>query len=191
MSDASPPSTAANPARSGGLGRFLPLFVFVVVLAGAVWALQRGGARLEWDSRMVGQVVPAYSLADLNAGAAITQDTLRGKPYLINFFAGDCPGCRIEHPLLEALAKQGVPILGVVYKDEPADIRTFLGEVGDPYARIGLESAASRFALELGVAGTPETFVIGADGTIKAMHRGALTPDVLEGLILPGLGLGG
>jgi cytochrome c biogenesis protein CcmG, thiol:disulfide interchange protein DsbE len=188
MSD-TPASSATQPAAAPGLGRFAPLIVFVLVLAGAVWALQRGGARLEWDSQMVGQAAPAYALADLNAGPAITPETFAGKPYLINFFAENCPGCRIEHPLLEALNQQAVPILGVVYKDEPEDVRRFLAELGDPFVRVGLEGQASRFALELGVAGTPETFVIGADGTIKAMHRGALTPDVLEGVILPALGL--
>jgi cytochrome c biogenesis protein CcmG/thiol:disulfide interchange protein DsbE len=86
-----------------------------------------------------------------------------------------------------ALQQRGVPVLGVAYKDEPADTEAFLHELGDPFSVVALDPDG-RFALELGTAGVPETFVIGADGRILALHRGPLTDDVIAEKILPALG---
>jgi cytochrome c biogenesis protein CcmG/thiol:disulfide interchange protein DsbE len=178
---------AEAPATKPGWTRFAPLLIFVVLLAGVLWALQRGGVRHALEEAMVGKPAPAYSLAALDAQApAVTPASFAGKPYLINFFAENCAPCKAEHPILMALAEQGVPILGVVYKDEPEDAAKFLKELGSPYRAVGLDPP-SRLALELGVAGTPETFVVGPDGAIRAMHRGQLSPEVLDSKILPAL----
>ncbi len=84
------------------------------------------------------------------------------------------------------LRARGVAIVGVAYKDEPDNAAGFLGELGNPFESVGLDPEG-RFGLELGMAGVPETFVIGPDGTIRAVYRGPLTPDVIERTILPAL----
>jgi cytochrome c biogenesis protein CcmG/thiol:disulfide interchange protein DsbE len=85
-----------------------------------------------------------------------------------------------------ALQAGGVQILGVAYKDRPEAASRFLSELGDPFSEVGLDPEG-RFGLELGLTGVPETFVIGADGEIKAVHRGPLTQEVVERTIIPAL----
>lgn len=183
------PTSATSDAQvKPGWTRFAPLLIFLVVLAGIVWALQRGGVRHQLQEAMVGKPAPSYALPALDAAAPITPAAFDGQAYVVNFFASDCAACKVEHPMLADLAKANVPILGVIYKDEAAPVRTFLTDLGNPYRHVGFDPDG-RFALELGVAATPETFVIGADGAVKAMHRGGLTPEVLNEKILPALNL--
>ena len=106
---------------------------------------------------------------------------------LVNFWASWCAPCRAEHPLLSELAAEGVPVLGINYKDEPDKALAFLGELGDPFARVGAD-ASGRTGLDWGLYGVPETFVVDEAGTILLRHAGPLTPDVLEDRLRPLLG---
>jgi cytochrome c biogenesis protein CcmG/thiol:disulfide interchange protein DsbE len=184
----SPPAAPPEAGVKPGWTRFAPLLIFLLVLAGIVWALQRGGVRHELQNAMVGRPVPAFSLPPLDGAAPITPASFAGKAYVVNFFASDCAACKVEHPMMNDLAKAGVPILGIVYKDEAGPVRAYLADLGNPYQTVGFDPDG-RFALELGVAATPETFVVGADGVVKAMHRGGLNPDELSNKILPALNL--
>lgn len=126
------------------------------------------------DDPLTGRPLPALPLTDFPGGRGdYVPDAVEG-PYLLNLWASWCAPCRIEHPVLEALAEQGAPIYGVVYKDDPPDARAFLAQLGDPFAGLA-EDREGRAALELGVTGAPETFVIDADGVIRARWRGAIT----------------
>jgi len=116
----------------------------------------------------------------------VTSETFAGRAYVVNVFASWCTPCRAEHPQLMALQASGVEILGVAYKDRPDATAAFLNGLGDPFTAVG-QDPEGRFALELGIIGVPETFVIGPDGTIRAVHRGPLTPDVIESTIRPAL----
>ncbi len=104
---------------------------------------------------------------------------LKGRGAIVNVFASWCAPCRVEHPFLVALSeapavKAGrVALLGLNYKDEPENARRFLGALGNPYSAVGTDSAG-RAAIEWGVYGVPETFVIGADGRILEKHVGPL-----------------
>lgn len=111
---------------------------------------------------------------------------MAGRAYVINMFASWCTPCRAEHPQLMALRERGVEIVGVAYKDRPEASARFLQELGDPFRVVALDPDG-RFGLELGIAGVPETFVIGPDGSIRAAYRGPLTEDVVESTILPAL----
>lgn len=152
------------------LAALLPLIA--LVLLGAMFA----GRSLWRDSQvqtaaMVGKPVPALVLPDLRGGppAPVAGDG----PYLVNFFASWCPPCVVEHPVLMALEEQGVTIVGVAYKDEPAKSQAFLDQRGDPFARVLIDRDA-RAGMEFGVTGPPETYLVSSDGVILAKHVGPL-----------------
>jgi cytochrome c biogenesis protein CcmG/thiol:disulfide interchange protein DsbE len=105
---------------------------------------------------------------------------------LVNFWASWCAPCRVEHPKLEELAAEGLPIYGVNYKDEPDKALAFLAELGDPYAGIGAD-AGGRMGLDWGLYGVPETFVIDGDGTVVLRFAGPITQSVLDTTIRPAI----
>jgi cytochrome c biogenesis protein CcmG/thiol:disulfide interchange protein DsbE len=103
----------------------------------------------------------------------------------VNVFASWCVACRDEHPLLmELKARNAVPIHGLNYKDAPDDAARWLDALGDPYARTGADRDG-RVAIEWGVYGVPETFVIDREGQIAYKHIGPINPDVLQRKMLP------
>jgi cytochrome c biogenesis protein CcmG/thiol:disulfide interchange protein DsbE len=166
---------------------FIPLAALALLVLVGVVLLTREGERQTFTAGLIGRAAPAYDLANLDAaGAPVTPAARAGRPYVINLFASWCAPCRAEHPLLMTLHESGVEIVGVAYKDRPENAARFLAQLGDPYAEVGLDPDG-RFGLEVGTAGVPETFVIGADGSVRAVHRGPLTLDVIEREILPAL----
>ncbi|MEZ5750716.1 MAG: DsbE family thiol:disulfide interchange protein [Paracoccaceae bacterium] len=105
---------------------------------------------------------------------------------LVNFFASWCPPCRAEHPLIRSLAEEGITVLGVNYRDDPARALDFLSELGNPYAAIGADPRA-RLGLDWGVVGLPETFVVNGRGEILYRHAGPVTDEVIAERIRPAL----
>lgn len=105
---------------------------------------------------------------------------------LVNFWASWCAPCRIEHPHLQTLSDEGVPIYGVNYKDAPANALGFLRELGDPYTAIGADSGG-RMGLDWGLYGVPETFVIDGNGRVVLRFAGPVTEAVLEERIRPAI----
>ena len=113
--------------------------------------------------------------------------TLRdGQVKLVNYWASWCAPCRAEHPNLEKLAQEGIPVYGINYKDKLANADAFLSELGDPYAAIGRDENG-RMGLDWGVYGVPETYVIDGDGTIILRFAGPITQRVIESTIRPAL----
>lgn len=104
---------------------------------------------------------------------------------LVNFWASWCAPCRVEHPNLEALADEGLPIYGINYKDDPRNALAFLDELGDPYEGIGADQG--RTALDWGVYGVPETYVIDGEGRVVLRFAGPITRTVLEERIRPAI----
>lgn len=166
----------------GRIVAFAPLLALAALGVAAAVVLFQGGARQDLASQgLIGEPVPTYTFERLGGGPPVTPAEFDG-PYLVNFYASWCAPCRIEHPELMRLAEAGVPVLGVAYKDDPEAARRFLNELGDPFAAVGLDRDG-RYGLEIGIAGVPETFVIGTDGKIKALHRGPLDPESAERLL--------
>lgn len=166
-----------------------PIAALAIVVIVAVFLLTREGERNTISEGLIGRPAPSYALARLGGGELVTSDATRGRPYVINLFASWCTPCRAEHPQLMALQSAGVEIVGVAYKDRPEAAARFLEELGNPFSAVGLDPEG-RLGLELGMVGVPETFVIGARGEIRAVHRGPLTPEVVERTIRPALEAG-
>jgi cytochrome c biogenesis protein CcmG/thiol:disulfide interchange protein DsbE len=168
------------------LWAFAPLAAFLAIAVAAALVLTRTGPRDTLASGMVGRQAPAYTLASLDGAGTIGPAQFAGRPYVINFFASWCAPCRVEHPILMRLKATGAPILGVAYKDSAPRTTALLNELGDPFSQVGLDPDG-RYGLEIGVAGVPETFVVGGDGRIRALVRGPLTAEVVRTRILPAL----
>lgn len=167
----------------------VPLAVFAViavVFAFYLWQVGPGGKDIsQIPSALIDKPAPAFDLPPIEGrtdGFASTH--LRGKVALVNVWASWCPPCRAEHPVLMTLAREGVPIYGINYKEKPADALRFLGELGNPFARIGADGTG-RTAIDWGVYGYPETFVVDAAGRIRYRHVGPINPGQLDSVIRP------
>lgn len=137
-------------------------------------------------SALIDKPAPEFALAPLIEGeAGLATADLAGRVSLINFFASWCGPCRIEHPLLMRLAgEHGVTIFGIDYKDPPEAARRWLAQDGNPFARIGVDPTG-RTAIDFGVYGVPETYVIDRSGRIRHRHVGPLDAATVEEVILP------
>ena len=175
---------ASVPVRRKALVFILPLAVFAIVGVFLAIGLTRDPHTL--PSALVGKPAPDFRLPPLPGrdehGFARTD--LGGGPALVNIFASWCVPCRIEHPVLGRLAEQGVTIHAINYKDRPEAAKAWLQELGDPFRLLGADRDG-RTAIEWGVYGVPETFVIDRDGRIAHRHVGPLQPRDLERTILP------
>jgi cytochrome c biogenesis protein CcmG/thiol:disulfide interchange protein DsbE len=165
----------------------LPPLLFAVFAAVAYVGLKRENAG-ELPSALVGRPAPglARTLPLGELPPATDADLTAPGVKLVNFWASWCAPCRAEHPMLAELAAAGLPIIGVNYKDEPADALGFLGELGNPFTRVGAD-ASGRTGLDWGLYGVPETFVIDGEGTILLRHPGPLTREVVEERLRPAI----
>ena len=166
-------------------GRFAPALIGGLLLAVFAIGLTLGPPD-KLDSAYQNKPLPAFSLPPLyEGGAGLAQAHLKsGEPVLLNVFASWCAPCRVEHRQLMALAKKNIPIYAVNYKDTRNAAKRFLNRLGNPYAAIGFDGRG-RAALDLGVYGVPETFVIGGQGRVLLRHAGPLTPEDVRAVILP------
>ena len=178
--------------------RFLiPLVAFVALAVFLGIGLRRDPHEL--PSPLVGRAAPAFTLPRLalaesppplapteaTAPATFSPADLRGQVWLLNVWASWCVSCRQEHPVLMDLARSAVvPLVGLDYKDAPADARRWLAQHGDPY-RLSAVDADGRVGIDYGVYGVPETYVIDQAGTIRYKQIGPISVEVLHGTILP------
>ena len=140
-------------------------------------------------SQLIGRAVPSFTLPGLPVGGAAqgfgsADIKALGRPVLVNFFASWCVPCVIEHPELMALSREGVPIWGVAYKDTAAAAAGFIARHGDPYARVA-QDHPGQVAIDWGVYGVPETYLIDASGVVRWRMAGPLTPDSVDGQLRP------
>lgn len=175
----------------------LPALIFAGLVAYLAYSLRDGRDPSVVPSALIDKPAPEFALPPLTDGepglarADLTAAELGGRPVLINFFASWCVPCRAEHPLLMELARMpGIVLYGIAYKDKPEAAKAFLAELGDPFARV-VQDTSGRTAIDFGVYGVPETYVIDAAGRIRFRQVGPLHPQVLEEQLLPLLaGLG-
>ncbi len=175
------------PPRTRRLVSFVPVAVFFGLLVALAWGMTRDPSTI--PSALIGKPVPQFTLPPVKGRAlGLSSGDLQGEVSLVNVFASWCVACREEHPVFMQLKASGiVPIHGLNYKDRPDDAARWLNTMGDPYTRTGAD-INGRVAIDWGVYGVPETFVITKDGHIAYKHIGAVTPKVLEDTILPLIG---
>ncbi len=136
-------------------------------------------------SPLIGKQVPAFEHPTLYTNKTLTQEDFKGEPWLLNVFGSWCPSCQYEHPLVTRLAASGkIKVVGLNWKDEPQDADRWLKRWGDPYHEILVDYEGDT-AINLGVYGAPETFLIDANGTIVFKISGVLTPGNIQNDLLP------
>ena len=166
-------------------GRFfvpLGIFALLAVLLGVGLTLKPR----EVPSPFIGKPAPAFKLPQLKAGNAdFDPAQMKGQVWLLNVWASWCAPCREEHPLLvEAARNKLVPIVGMNYKDDPRNADEWLRKLGDPYDQIAVDRDG-RVAIDYGVYGVPETFVIDREGIVRMKHIGPITPEAWTRDMLP------
>jgi len=162
---------------SGRLLFLLPLMMLVVLAGFFGWSLLSGRDPASIGSVMVGRAAPRLAAPSLRAGEpALTEALLRtGKPVLVNFFASWCTPCLAEHPIFTRLKeREGVTIIGIAWKDKPDATRAWLARLGDPFAKTGYD-LDGKLALDWGLSGVPETYLIDGNGIVRLHFRGPIT----------------
>lgn len=184
--DMSAGAEGEEPARRRS---WLPSLVLLIFI-GLVVIFWQGLGREDPNalpSTLVGRPAPTLVLEPLGDTPLLEDRALReGGVKLVNFWASWCAPCRAEHPQLQRLADAGIPVYGVNYKDEPGKALGFLAELGNPYALLGADRSG-RQAIEWGVYGVPETFVLDASGKVLLRFPGPMTSDVIARKIMPAI----
>ncbi|MCB1583030.1 MAG: DsbE family thiol:disulfide interchange protein [Marinicella sp.] len=139
----------------------------------------------ELPSPLIGKPVPAFQHPTLYSNKTLTHNDFKGQPWLLNVFGSWCPSCQVEHPVVTQLAKTtDIKVVGLNWKDEPADANRWLQRWGNPYDEILVDFKGDT-AINLGVYGAPETFLIDAKGTIVYKITGVLTTEIIQKELLP------
>lgn len=167
---------------------YLPLIIFLALVAAFLVQLQRnaqGDDPKTLESALVDKPVPAKTLTDLLSTKTFDESLFKqGKPLLLNVWATWCPTCYAEHQYLNHLAKQGVPIIGLDYKDNSEKAVKWLHDLGNPY-QVVLKDEKGSFALDLGVYGAPETFIVDGKGVIHYRYAGDVNERVWQEKLQP------
>jgi DsbE subfamily thiol:disulfide oxidoreductase len=182
-----PPASPEKVARKRLF--LIPLTAFAVLAGFFVYRLaliEQGDVPNLVPSVMIGRPAPEFDLPPLfSRQAGLKSTDLRGKVTLVNFFASWCVPCRAEHPVLALLAKtHGLVLAGVSYKDNPDTVRAWLARMGDPYEIAAMDNDG-RTAIDFGVYGVPETYLIDKQGIVRFKQAGPLTPEIVQTQILP------
>lgn len=163
---------------------FAPVLLFAVVGIAFAIGLTRDPSRI--PSELIDRPLPEFDLAAIERyPGGLSSEELKGDVSLINIFGSWCISCRVEHPMLMELAeRQDTPLYGVNWRDPPGAGSDWLDRFGNPYDLIG-DDADSRVAIDLGVTGAPETFLVDKEGRIRYKHIGPITPQVWTEVLEP------
>ena len=165
----------------------IPLVVFLILVLSLWQGLKKDPHMM--PSALIGRPMPQFTLASANhPQTVLTNNIFKGQVSLLNVFASWCITCRAEHAVMMDIHDQHVVrMYGLAYKDSRAQLLPWLHQFGDPYAQV-IDDSQGQLAINLGVYGTPETFIIDQKGIIRYKHVGAVSPtlwqDQLQPLIL-------
>jgi len=172
--------------------RLVPFIVLLLLGVLLAVGLSISEHKSELPSPLIGKPVPEFSLPLLGqTDTVVTQADLIGEPFLLNVWASWCVTCRVEHPVIKALAESGaLRVIGLNYRDDEADAKAWLSLYGNPYL-MNLADPSGRTAIDFGVYAAPESFLVDASGKILYKHIGALSPEAIEKEILARLPVDG
>ncbi len=160
----------------------LPIGIVLLLLGGLFFfSLSH---KTQAPSMRVAKPLPIFESADLYTDEKRSSESIRGSFYLLNFWGSWCPTCYAEHPYLMELKQQGVPIIGVNYKDSKKDAFKFLDAKGNPYI-YSFFDPKGYIAIEMGITAAPETFVISPDGQVVYHRIGEFTKAIFEQDVKP------
>lgn len=167
-----------------GLQFLVPAGLFAALVAFFIVGLQRDPSEIR--SPLIGKPAPAFSLESLSdPSSRVGSADFPGRPWLLNVWATWCGGCREEHEMLLAIARENrVPMMGLNWRDERALALQWLAQLGNPYVSVAFDPVG-RTAIDWGVYGAPETFLIGADGRVLHKRIGVMTPEIWRDEFLP------
>jgi len=157
---------------------FIPLVVFFG-MGVLFWVGLGQEDKSVLPSPLIGKPFPQFILNTVESGESLNH--LPQEAVLVNVWATWCPTCKAEHEFLNTLAKQGVKIVGINYKDDDFKARQWLTAYGNPYL-FNIADPDGQLGLELGVYGAPETFLVDSQGIIRGKHVGDLNARVWEKL---------
>ncbi|MES9855812.1 MAG: DsbE family thiol:disulfide interchange protein [Sedimenticola sp.] len=159
----------------------LGIFMLLVVLLGFGLTLNPRDV----PSVLIDKKAPEFSLVDLyDSSKTVDSSMMKGKVWLLNVWGTWCPECWKEHAFLVYLKSQGIPIIGIDWRDDTEEAKAMLDEKGDPFIAVGIDPE-SQAVMDWGVYGAPETFVIDKKGMIRKKHTGALSPAVWRDIFQP------
>lgn len=169
------------------MSRLLPLLAFIALalLLFVGVRMNSGKDTSAIPSPLIGKQAPVLNLPELNMPEqSIGLQDLKGRAFVLNIWGSWCVSCRIEHPVITEMAKSGVIVVGYNYKDSAEDARAWLNQFGNPFALI-IQDEDGKAALDWGIYGAPETFVIDAQGFVRFKHVGPITSEIVQNKILP------
>lgn len=170
--------------------RLLPFAAFLalalLLLAGVL--MSGRGNREAIVSPLLGKPAPEFTLPVFGQpDRTVSRNGLLGKPYLLNVWGSWCPACRDEHPYITEIARSGrVRVIGYDYKDDPEEAQRWLEQFGNPYELV-LVDADGLAALDWGIYGAPETFLVDGTGVVRWKHVGPIDRKVIEESLWPAL----
>ncbi len=192
-------SVDSEEVEAGGLSkhlqlifRLLPVLLFAGLAGAFTISLLSGPANI-LPSALINKSVPQFILPSLGDDENVTstlpglktEDLIKGKVTVVNYFASWCPPCRYEHPVLMRLNRMNiVKLVGISQKDDPVKSMNFLNELGNPYSAVGVDRNG-RVSIDWGVYGLPETFIVDGEGRIRFKYVGPISNQLLESKIIP------
>ncbi|MCF6287884.1 MAG: DsbE family thiol:disulfide interchange protein [Proteobacteria bacterium] len=172
-----------NHKRKILLKALIPLIIFITLMALLLSGIGRDTQLL--PSALINKPIPKFSLPSLITGKIVDNDSLTGQMYLLNVWASWCPSCYAEHPIITEFVRQNIiPVYGLNYKDEQDVAKGWFQQFGNPYKAV-IVDIDGLVAIDFGVYGAPETFLIDADGIIRHKIVGELTPQNIQQELLP------
>lgn len=159
----------------------LPILVVAILGGFFIWGLNPDRDPNAIPSVLISKPAPQFDLGPIEGvdvpGLKTADLSASGEPVVLNVFASWCVPCRAEHAVLTRLARdEGFDLMGINYKDKPADARAWLEELGNPYVRIGADESG-RAGIDWGISGVPETFILDAEGTVVWRYVGPIATE--------------
>ncbi len=161
----------------------MPVIAFMALVGFFAFGLTKDPKEL--PSQLIDRPLPQFALPGVEPGSTgFATVALKGEPALLNVFASWCAACPQEHPVLTRISNEGFPVFGIAWKDKPQDTRDWITRFGNPYKAIAADESG-RTAIDLGITGVPETFIVDKNGRVRFKQIGPISPEIWEGTIKP------